>query len=391
MDSTERLKTALAFQEPDRVPVDLGATTVTTITKVAFEKAMAFRGLNGKGILPVDIDPIQQIVFPSNETLDILQVDTRRLGLPRLFGEASPIQCKDGKFSVTDQFGCRWEFDPSKDHYYNQTYSPLKQFDSVQEGLANYTFPSLEGRREEVFRMLDQQLSMAKDNRPLVLDRNCAGITEVAMRIRGYEEFFMDTALDPVGVERLLDGVLSYKLLYWEYMGEYVKTRNLQSRALVAAEADDLGTQDSLLFSPETLRALVLKRQETLFQHIKKMLPGIKVFYHTDGAIFDLIPDLIRAGVDILNPVQFSARGMDLAKLKKEYGKQIVFWGAGIDTQETLPRGTPQQIKEEVRRNIEILAPGGGFVCATVHNIQSDVPPQNFWAYWEAVQEYGNY
>jgi len=99
----------------------------------------------------------------------------------------------------------------------------------------------------------------------------------------------------------------------------------------------------------------------------------------------------MEAGVDILNPVQYSAEGMDLAELKKEFGKELVFWGGGIDTQEILNKAKPAQVRDEVKKNIEILAPGGGFVFTTVHNIQADVPPENFWAMWESVMEYGKY
>ncbi|MCB0257954.1 MAG: hypothetical protein KDI55_29880, partial [Anaerolineae bacterium] len=111
----------------------------------------------------------------------------------------------------------------------------------------------------------------------------------------------------------------------------------------------------------------------------------------SDGNIRPLLPDFLELGVDILNPVQFTATGMDLADLKQTVGRDFAFWGAGVDTQGLLPSGTPQQIKDQVRRNIEILAPGGGYVFNTIHNIQADVPPQNIIAMWEALQEYGVY
>ncbi|GAH13544.1 unnamed protein product, partial [marine sediment metagenome] len=102
-------------------------------------------------------------------------------------------------------------------------------------------------------------------------------------------------------------------------------------------------------------------------------------------------PDLIEAGMDILNPIQVSAKGMDPKKLKKDFGKDLVLWGGGIDTQKVLPRLKPEQVKDEVKRMLDILAPGGGYVFATIHNIQADVPPENFWAMWETLREYGTY
>jgi uroporphyrinogen decarboxylase len=115
------------------------------------------------------------------------------------------------------------------------------------------------------------------------------------------------------------------------------------------------------------------------------------IFFHCCGSIYDFIPDLIDAGIDILNPVQVSAAKMDTKKLKKEFGDVLTFWGGGVDTQRILPRGTPDEVKEEVKRRINDLAYGGGFVFATVHNIQADVPPENIIAMWEALQEYGKY
>jgi uroporphyrinogen decarboxylase len=104
-----------------------------------------------------------------------------------------------------------------------------------------------------------------------------------------------------------------------------------------------------------------------------------------------VIPDLVEIGVDILNPIQVSAAGMDTAELKREFGKDIVFWGGGVDTQRVLGDGTSQEVRADVRRRIEDLAPGGGFVFATVHNIQGNVPPENIMAMWEILQQYGHY
>jgi uroporphyrinogen decarboxylase len=391
MTGKERLDAALNFTEADRVPFDLGGTSVSTIAETAFWNAMKHRGHTGLGIVPHDIDPIQQIVFPDRETIAALGIDTQRFGLPRLFGEAKGPVETNGILKLTDQFHCDWQFEPSQDFYYNQTSNPLKDFETIDEGLPGYTFPTLVGRKEAVYAALDAQLPEARCTQGLVLDRNCAGLTEVAFRIRGYEQFFMDMALDPAGAEKLLDRILAYKLEYWDVFSAYVLEQKLDEQAVVAVECDDLGTQYSLLFSPEMLRRIVMPRQRILIQHIKKCLPGIKVLYHSDGAIFDLIPELIDMGVDALNPVQFTAAGMDLALLKKEYGSQLCFWGAGIDTQDTLPHGTPESIREEVKRNLDILAPGGGFVFTTVHNVQADVPPENFWALWDAFMEFSNY
>jgi uroporphyrinogen decarboxylase len=124
---------------------------------------------------------------------------------------------------------------------------------------------------------------------------------------------------------------------------------------------------------------------------MKTNAPQAYVFFHSCGSIRALLPDFIEMGIDIINPVHIRAKDMDPARLKEDFGDAIVFWGGGIDTQETLPHGTPEQVKDEAKRNIEALAPGGGFVFNTIHNIQADVPPENVIALYETLQQFGVY
>jgi len=152
---------------------------------------------------------------------------------------------------------------------------------------------------------------------------------------------------------------------------------------------NDIASQHGPLISPDTYRRLIKPKDRKLFEAVKKKSDA-KIFYHLCGACRHFIPDLIEIGVDILNPVQVAARDMDTARLKKDFGKGITFWG-GVDTQRVLPYGTPEQVRDEARRRIDDLAPGGGFVFATVHNIQNDVPPENIMAAVETLHEYGLY
>ena len=158
----------------------------------------------------------------------------------------------------------------------------------------------------------------------------------------------------------------------------------------VVQEADDLGSQNNMLISPQMYRQYVKPRHRELFDFIHRKTDA-KIFIHSCGSFREVIPDLIEVGVDIINPVQFNAAHMDSMGLKKDFGKELVFWGGGVDTQRILPKGTVTDVRDCVKRQIEALAPGGGFVFNTVHNIQSDVPPQNIVAMWEALQEYGEY
>ena len=146
-------------------------------------------------------------------------------------------------------------------------------------------------------------------------------------------------------------------------------------------------SQSSLLISPKMYRKFIKPRQKILFDYLHKNTKA-KIFFHSCGSIYDLIPDLIEVGVDILNPIQYTASKMDALNLKKTFGKDLVFWGGGIDTQNILPNGKPQEIKDAVRKQIEILSPDGGFVFAAVHNIQADVPPENILALFAGIAEY---
>ena len=153
---------------------------------------------------------------------------------------------------------------------------------------------------------------------------------------------------------------------------------------------DDLAGQAGPLFSPDFYRAYVKPRQKELVQHIRALTPA-KIWYHTCGSCVEYIPDLIDNGVDVLNPVQTNALGMDPGELKRKYGERIAFWGGGCDSQHILPFGTPDEVAENVRENIAILKPGGGYVFNNVHNIQAGVPPENIVAMYDAAYEAGFY
>jgi uroporphyrinogen decarboxylase len=149
---------------------------------------------------------------------------------------------------------------------------------------------------------------------------------------------------------------------------------------------DDLGTQTGPMLSPETYREMILPYQKRLFGFIKQHAE-VPLLLHSCGSVREFIPDLIEAGVDALNPIQVSAAGMSPAELKREFGRDLVFWGGGCDTQEILCRRSPDQVKAEVRWRATDLAPGGGFVFTQVHNIQPDVPPENIIAMYAALDE----
>jgi len=380
---------ALNHKEADRIPYDLAGTTVTGINKKAFIRAMEYRGLSTEFDLK-EIDPIQQIVTPSGETLKKLNCDIRRIGARRI-PDFEDIAIRRGSImEVTDLWGCLWKMDEEKDIYYNQYSYPLEKFSTISEGLKQYKAPDISVHAGIIRKDLSEQAENISDS-GIVIDRNVAGLTETSLRLRGYESWFIDTVMDQPGVEQLLDLVLEYKWQYWDLVIDWLIENKMTDRISVIAECDDLGTQTSTLLEPDFLRKTVISRFRNLWSHIKTRLPGVRIFMHTCGSVRTLLPDLIEAGLDNYNPVQFTAANMDLPGLKKDFGNDLVFWGGGVNTQSTLRDGTAQQVSDEVKKIIDILAPGGGFVFTTVHNIQEDVPPENFWAMWDTLMEYGIY
>ena len=183
----------------------------------------------------------------------------------------------------------------------------------------------------------------------------------------------------------LLDKVLEY---WKEFVTEFMKT--VGDSIDVVMIGDDIAGQYGALFSPDFYRRIVKPRQKELVELIKS-LTSAKVWYHTCGSCLEYIPDLIEIGVDILNPVQTSANNMDPKILKARFGDQIVFWGGGIDSQHILPFAGPKEVKEEVRKNLKIFKPGGGYVFNNIHNIQAGTSPENVVALYEAAYKYGFY
>ncbi len=390
MTGKDRIKTALAHEEPDRIPYDLGGTTVTAITKNAYINAMKYRGLS-TDFEKDEVDPISQIVMPVEENLIKLKSDTRRIGAMRISEYLERREMlENGVMRVNDYYGCDWELDLSKDLYYNQVSYPLKEFATTAEGIEKLHRVDWDEYVKIMHKDLAIQMERVKDN-CCMADRNTAGVTENSLRIRGYEEWYLDTMMDYDGVDRLLHIILEDKIQYWDALIDWAIEKCVEDQIQVISECDDLGSQDATIIDPDQLRMLVIPKIKTLFTHVKKRLPHVKTFLHSCGAIRPVLPDLIDAGLDILNPVQFTAKGMELTGLKKDFGDALTFWGGGVDTQSTLNNGTPQAVKDEVKKVLDILAPGGGFVFAPVHNIQDDVSPENFWAMWDTLQEYGKY
>jgi uroporphyrinogen decarboxylase len=389
MNSRERIQATLNHKEPDRIPYDLAGTTVTAITKNAYLRAMRYRGFSTE-IGDDEIDPIQQIVTPSEENLIFLKSDTRRIGAQRIPDYRNTKRVTGQLIEVTDFYGCNWKFEQGRDLYFHITDSPLEKAGSLSGNLHLLPPTDWDSYTNVLRHNLNRQIGNVSDFCGIA-DRNTAGLTENSLRIRGYENWFMDTLIDPDGVEALFERIVNDKLRYWDALIDWAIETGNGHRIQVISECDDLGSQTTTIIDPDILRKMVIPHFRTIFAHVKKRLPHVKIFMHSCGAIREILPDLIDAGLDILNPVQFTASGMDLKALKHDFGDVLTFWGGGVDTQSTLNHGSPQQVADEVKQIIDIMAPGGGFVFAPVHNIQDDVSPQNFWALWDTLQQYAKY
>lgn len=373
MTPRERLRMALSHKEPDRVPVDLGGV-VTGITRVAHDRLLEYLGL-GRSRGERVFDRIQQLVRPEDHILDFLHVDTRYVYMPapqKVRGRELPEE------SWEDEWGVRRK---RAAYYYDMVESPFSE--ASLDDLAKVTWPDphlparFEGLEEEVRRIYE------KTDYPLIVNA-IASIFEFSWYLRGYQNFMTDLLINPRFSCALMDKMLEFQIALFEEIlrrtGDYVD---------VVLCGDDIATQKGPTISLELYRRYIKPRQRKLYDMIKRRT-NAKLFYHSCGSVYAFIPDLIDIGIDVLNPLQVSAEGMNSKRLKKEFGKEITFWG-GIDTQRVLPCGSPGEVEGEVKRRLNDLAPGGGYVLGAVHNIQADVPPENVVALFEAAQKHGCY
>jgi len=380
MNSRERLLTALDHREPDRIPIDLGSTQVTGIHVVAYRRLRAYLGLP-----PVEeriCDSIQQVALPDDDVIRWLGIDVR--GLFPLNSHNWHIENEDvgDSWEYTDEWGITHRRPKPDGLYYSIVRSPLAIATLTPDAIRAHRWPDTSDP-ERIAGLREQALTYRAEGKAVVIKGVLAGVFEMAQRLRGMEDLLMDMASDDVLAGALFDKMLELKLAFWE-----MALPSLADVIDVVAEADDYGTQTSQLISPQMFRRQVAPRLKTLFARVKQLAPNARLFFHSCGNVRPLLPDFIELGVDILNPVQTSANGMEPSALKRDFGNDLVFWGGGVDTQGLLPNGTVQQVRDDVRRHIDALAPGGGFVFNTVHNIQADVPPQNMVAMWDAVREH---
>jgi uroporphyrinogen decarboxylase len=375
MNPRERTWQALNHHEPDKVPLDLNGTCCTALTQVAY--------INLRNFLEMEPDEhpdiSSRVMMSIRAREDLLlryEIDTRTIFLK------PPTLCKgkempDGSFY--DEYNIRWQ--PAS-YYYDAVERPLSL--ATINDLTTAAWPDshnpglIKGLSEDVKRLYESTSYC------LVADMPAFGPFEGCCLTRGYEQFFVDLYTDHAFAETLLDKCTETLIDFLDVLlvevGDFVQ---------VIAIGDDVAMQTGPFTSLPMYRHFVKPRHKRIFDFIHSHT-NAKIFYHSCGSVYDLIPEFIEEGIDILNPVQRSAARMDLARLKREFGKELCFWGGGIDVQTQLPVFTTAQIEEEVQRTLDIMAPGGGFVFFPTHNIQADVKPESIDSLFKTVLRYRN-
>lgn len=399
MTSRERVLTAIAHKEPDRVPIDFGAMRSTGIMAIAYNKLKAHLVIEG-GETRV-YDTMQQLALPEQPILDRFHVDAidllNTLGrFPEEWADwtlpdGSPAKVpvsfnpvrRGGGLVLLDAKGNAIQRMPDGCLYFEPFYWPLAEAVTFSDVDRLFDWEPMQPQDLAVMR---ERAKWLYENTDYAIMYGFGGnILEGGQMAFGWERFMTEVALNTDLVEYALDKMVE---VYMENLrvalgelGEYVQLIQM---------GDDLGTQTATMLSPALYRRVVKPRHAKQYQFIRER-SNVHVFLHACGSCYDILGDLVDEGVEVLNPVQTSAVGMDPRRLKKEFGDKLTFWGGGCDTQSVLPNATPEEIERHVKERIDIFAPGGGFVFNQIHNVQANVPPENVVACYDAAWKYGKY
>lgn len=376
MTHRERVLAALNHQEPDMVPIDLGSTRCTSIHVAGYQRMKKHFGVEAPDIIT---DRMMQPVFVDDRILKALDVDTRGI-FPGTPDKTPDVEIDD--ITYRDEWGVV-RAKPAGSYWYDLKESVLSGEISVHD-IARHPWPDPEdpGR----FRGVREQALEWKRKGDYALVLNLSvGTVHVSQYLRGFQDWYMDMAADQNLIGALMDAITDVTVVMARRMMEEVG-----DLADVIMTGDDLGTQGGPQVHPETYRKVIKPRHARFYRQVQEMCPHAKIFLHTCGSVYLLLPDLVDIGVQVLNPVQVAARDMDPVKLKKEFGERLSFWGA-IDTQQVLPNGTPEDVKAEVETRIDQMGKAGGYVVCGVHNLQPDVPLENVLAMYHHTRKYGVY
>lgn len=345
MTPKERWLAVLNREKPDRIPMDYWATEEAT------QKLMQYLRCN-----------------TPEEMLKKLHIDYVVTVQPRYAGPPLP--------PGEDVFGIRYrQVSYGSGVYTECIYHPLAQYETVEEIEDNYRWPSPDWYD---YSGIPDQIK-GKEDYPIRGGGSEPFLTYC--HLRGQEQAFMDLILNPEMVHYCLD-----KLFDFCYENTRRIYEQIPGKVMLTYVAEDMGSQESLLFSPAQIHEFLIPRMKRIIDLAHEA--GAYVFHHSDGAIRKIIPDMIEAGIDILNPIQWRCTGMEREGLKRDFGDRVIFHG-GMDNQQTLVFGSVEDVRQEVRDNIRILGKGGGYILAPCHNIQAVSPPENIVAMYQIGYELG--
>ena len=405
MNSRERILKTIDHKTPDRIPVDFGASTVTGISAIAYNKLKSKLGLQ----TPTRVfDVVQQLAMIDPKITDqfgsdavdinILFVDDREW-YPVELGDGSPGEYPDwfrperdpdGSSFLRDPEGRKMSKMPADGSNFDQIFFPWENgypatFDNIKQAFSSinwiaHSHTNYVNIEPSELRKRVKELRVSSDK--AIVMSGGAKFLELGFFLRRMDNFLMDLFIDPFNTNRLLD-----KLMEIHLSGLEKKLNSVGDLVDVIRFGDDLGMSTGPFMDLDVFRKYFKPRYKELCDYVKQR-SNMKIFFHSCGSIRPFIPDLIDVGFDILNPIQTNCVGMDAIELKNEFGREITFWGGGVDTGSILPGGTPEQVRQDVLTRCEILSKDGGFVFAPIHNIVAGVPPENIIAAYNAVKEF---
>lgn len=410
MTSRERVMAAVNHKQPDCVPLDLGATPSSGISAIAYNRLKKHLGMTGGHTKIYDV--VQQVVYPEQEILDRFGVDVIDIG--RVFNDREedwydvkladgstgqypswfhPQKQENGDWLVYDSEHTLIAKMPVGATFFDQTYFPYLEdypddYSDLDHQMGKVLWSALvhspwdHAGDENFYQTLRQKVLALREQTDKALMITCGcNLFEWGTFLRRMDNFLMDIYADPEHVRELVEQLMIRHLetlkKVCDSVGDIVD---------ILRFGDDLGMDTGMFMSQEKYRDLFKPYHTKLNEYVHKH-SNMKTFLHSCGSIYPIIGDLIDAGYDILNPVQTSARQMDPGTLKREFGKDITFWGGGCNTRTVLNRSTPEEVYTYTRRMIDIFAPDGGFVFNQEHNIMPDVPPENILAMYRAVAD----
>ena len=406
MNSRELVLAALNHKETDDIPIDFSGHRSSSISAIAYHKLRDYLGFEKK---PVRVyDPIQQLAIVDEDVLERFGIDTIELG--RGFAHEDVdwadwvlpdgYPCQIPTWALPERDANRWIIRsksgtiiaqmPEHALYFEQTQFPFydspAKLDRIESAfdeamwtaVATPPGPLVEGPGGDE-RLVEGARKLRASTDRAIIGLFGGNLLEIGQFLYRNDQFFMLLAGEPRQAHEFLEKLTEIHLnkleKYLKQVGPYID---------IILFGDDLGMQNGPQMSPRMYREFFKLRHQRMWQRAKE-LADVKVMLHSCGSLRALLPDMIEAGLDAVNPVQITCKGMDATGLKRDFGKDITFWGGGCDTRDILPHGTPGEVRHHVRQQIELLRPGGGFVFQQVHNILADVPPENIVAMFDAI------